>query len=92
MLAMVVSHTTTRFDGPKPATYAFTALSLVLASISNMRASGISSPPRFTTCEMDCTRCGCWSFRGVNLKNSGSISTGAMNCRKMTIGIATSQK
>src|ERR1044071_4284296 len=44
ILAIVVSQTTTRFDLPMPATYAFTDLSFSLAFISNMRSGGIATP------------------------------------------------
>src|ERR1044072_1908325 len=44
ILAIVVPQTTTRFDLPMPATYAFTDLSFSLAFISNMRSGGMATP------------------------------------------------
>src|ERR1035438_5761208 len=75
--ATVVSQTTTRFDAPKPVTYAFSSVDFALAFIRNMRSGGIDNPPRVTTRSNCCTSAGFESASGSNLLNSGSKTYGA---------------
>src|ERR1035441_1179233 len=90
-LATVVSHTTTRFDAPKPVTYAFKVVTLALAFIRNMRSGGIAIPPRATTCSSRPTSAGSDFESGSNLLNSGSMTYGVRNTPAMVKATATIQ-
>src|ERR1700733_12934315 len=75
--AIVVSHTTTRFDAPSPVTYAFIVLTFSLAAIQYIRSTGIVSPARSTTRSNARVSGASCSDSGSNLLNSGSITPGA---------------
>jgi hypothetical protein len=92
IFASVVSQTTTRFDAPKPATYAFTEVSFALASITNMRSAGIATPARETIRSIPGTSAGAVSASGRNLKKSGATTNGWRNSRNTRIGSDASQK
>src|SRR5262249_11302634 len=89
--AIVVSHTTTRFEAPRPETYALTELYLVLAFIANMRSGGMGSPARTVTLSIACARSGCAGASGVNSKKSGSTASGVTKRRKTRTGGGASQ-
>src|SRR5712691_12896888 len=74
--AIVVSHSTSRFEGPNPVTYAFRLVTFWLACMKNILSGGRLTPLRATTFSNCCTSAGlrCWS--GSNLLNSGSTRIG----------------
>src|SRR5882757_11111497 len=74
--AIVVSHSTSRFEGPNPVTYAFRLVTFWLARMKNILSGGRLTPLRATTFSNCSTNTGlcCWS--GSNLLNSGSTTIG----------------
>src|SRR5260370_39244301 len=74
--AIVVSHSTSRFEGPNPVTYAFRLVTFSLACMKNILSGGRLTPLRATTFSSCSTNAGlrCWS--GSNLLNSGSTRIG----------------
>src|SRR5882757_9054653 len=85
--AMVVSQSTSRFDGPNPVTYAFRLVTFWLACMKNILSGGRLTPVRATTFSNCFTKAGlrCWS--GSNLLNSGSTTIGEIKTPNSTPAI-----
>src|SRR5271170_4848931 len=74
--AIVVSHSTSRFEGPNPVTYAFVLVTLLLARMKNILSGGRLTPLRATTFSNCATSAGSRCCNGSNLSNSGSTTIG----------------
>src|SRR4030081_3310267 len=85
--AIVVSHSTRRFEGPNPVTYAFRLVTFWLAFMKNILSGGRLTPLRATPFSNCSTNAGlrCWS--GSNLLNSGSTTIGETNTPNSTPAI-----
>src|SRR5216684_266332 len=88
--AIVVSHSTSRFEGPNPVTYAFRLVTFWLACMKNILSGGRLTPLRATTFSNCSTNAGlrCWS--GSNLLNSGSTRIGETKTPNSTPAIVDS--
>src|SRR5437763_12566530 len=81
---MVVSHKTSRLDGPNPVTYALRLVTFRLACMKNIRSGGRVTPLRATTLSNCATSAGSRCWRGSNLLNSGSIRMGEIKTPNST--------
>src|ERR1700733_2230518 len=81
---MVVSQSPSRFEGPKPVTYAFSPVPFWLARMKNILSGGRLPPLRATTRSNCWTSAGCACCSGSNLSNSGSIRIGDRYTPKST--------
>src|ERR1700722_12848628 len=85
--AIVVSQRTSRFDGPKPVTYALRPVTFWLARMKNILSGGRLTPLRSTTRSNCWTSAGCACCSGSNLSKSGSIRIGVRYTPKSTAAI-----
>src|SRR5271156_4566894 len=84
---MVVSQSTSRFEGPNPVTYAFNPVTFWLARIKNILSGGKLIPLRATTRSNCWTSAGCAVCSGSKLLNSGSTRIGERKIPNSTAAI-----
>src|ERR1700733_12613604 len=85
---MVVSHSTSRFEGPNPVTYAFMLVTFWLARMKNILSGGKFTRLRATTFSSCATNAELVCCNGSNLLNSGSTRIGEIKTPNNTPAIA----